>query len=107
MQPFAAIASCSKGLTDGNMEDAGIGWIASIIIGGIAGWIAETITRSNMGLIVNIVLGMVGAGVAAWLFKLLGIELGAGWLSYLVAGIVGACLLIFATRLIAPGRWRA
>ena len=89
------------------MEDAGIGWIASIIIGGVAGWIAEKITRSDMGLIVNIVLGMIGAGLAAWLFNLAGIQLATGWLGYLVAGIVGACLLIVATRLIAPGRWRA
>ena len=35
------------------MEDAGMGWIASIIIGGIAGWVAEKPTRSNMGLIIN------------------------------------------------------
>jgi uncharacterized membrane protein YeaQ/YmgE (transglycosylase-associated protein family) len=89
------------------MEDAGIGWIASIIIGGIAGWIAEKITRSNMGLIINVVLGMIGAGVAAWLFNLIGVQLAAGWLSYLIAGIVGASLLIVATRLLAPDRWRA
>jgi uncharacterized membrane protein YeaQ/YmgE (transglycosylase-associated protein family) len=89
------------------MEDASIGWVASIIIGGVAGWIAEKITRSTMGLIVNIVLGMIGAALAAWLFNLLGIQLAAGWLSYLIAGIVGACLLIVATRLIAPDRWRS
>jgi uncharacterized membrane protein YeaQ/YmgE (transglycosylase-associated protein family) len=89
------------------MEDAGMGWIASIIIGGIAGWVAEKLTRSNMGLIINVVLGMIGAGVAAWLFNLAGIPLAAGWLGYFIAGIVGACLLIFATRLLAPDRWRA
>jgi uncharacterized membrane protein YeaQ/YmgE (transglycosylase-associated protein family) len=88
------------------MDDTGIGWVASIIIGGIAGWIAEKLTSSNMGLIVNVVLGMIGAALAAWLFNLLGIQLKAGWLSYLIAGVVGACLLIVATRLIAPDRWR-
>jgi uncharacterized membrane protein YeaQ/YmgE (transglycosylase-associated protein family) len=88
------------------MEDASMGWVASIIIGGVAGWVAEKITRSNMGLIVNIVLGMIGAALATWLFNLLGIQLAAGWLSYLIAGIVGASLLIVATRLIAPDRWR-
>ena len=40
------------------MEDAGIGWIAAIIIGGIAGWLAEKITGSRMGLITNIILGV-------------------------------------------------
>ena len=44
------------------MEEAGIGWIAAIIIGGFAGWLAEKVTGSNMGLLANIILGMIGAG---------------------------------------------
>ncbi len=83
-----------------------VGWIAAIIIGGIAGWLAEKITASDMGLITNIILGVIGAGIATWLFGHLGIRMQAGWLSYLISGVVGACLLIFATRLIYPSRWR-
>jgi uncharacterized membrane protein YeaQ/YmgE (transglycosylase-associated protein family) len=30
------------------MSDAGVGWIAAIIIGGIAGWLAEQFMKSNM-----------------------------------------------------------
>lgn len=30
------------------MESAGIGWIAAIVIGGIAGWLAEMLMKSNM-----------------------------------------------------------
>jgi uncharacterized membrane protein YeaQ/YmgE (transglycosylase-associated protein family) len=89
------------------MEQAGIGWIAAIIIGGFAGWLAEKVTRSNMGLLTNIILGMIGAGVAAWLFGLLGIHMQSGWLGYLISGFVGACLLILATRIFYPTRWRA
>ena len=88
------------------MENAGVGWVAALLIGGIAGWLAEKITGSNMGLLTNIILGVIGAGIASWLFGLFGIQLGAGWLGYLVAGLVGACLLIFATRLMYPTRWR-
>ena len=33
------------------MDDAGVGWIAAIIIGGIAGWLAEQFMKSNMGMI--------------------------------------------------------
>ena len=33
------------------MGDAGVGWIAAIIVGGIAGWLAEQFMKSNMGLI--------------------------------------------------------
>ena len=40
------------------MGDAGVGWIAAIIVGGIAGWLAEKFMKSNMGLIMNIVLGI-------------------------------------------------
>ena len=81
------------------MKDAQIGWIAAIIIGGIAGWLAEQFMKSQMGLLMNIVLGIVGAAVASWLFNLLGISLG-GWVGYLIAGFIGACVLIFAARAI-------
>jgi uncharacterized membrane protein YeaQ/YmgE (transglycosylase-associated protein family) len=89
------------------MEQAGIGWIAAILIGGVAGWLAEKITGSTMGLIANIILGMIGAVVAAWLFSMFGIRTQAGWLGYLISGFVGACFLILVTRLFYPNRFRA
>jgi uncharacterized membrane protein YeaQ/YmgE (transglycosylase-associated protein family) len=88
------------------MEDAGIGWIAAILIGAVAGWLAEKVTGSNMGLITNIILGVIGAGIASWLFAKFGIQFGTGWLGFLLAGFVGACLLILATRMLYPARWR-
>jgi uncharacterized membrane protein YeaQ/YmgE (transglycosylase-associated protein family) len=88
------------------MEQAGIGWIAAIFIGGVAGWLAEKVTQSNMGLLTNIILGMIGAGVAAWLFGLMGVRVQTGWFGYLISGFVGACFLILVTRLFYPARWR-
>jgi uncharacterized membrane protein YeaQ/YmgE (transglycosylase-associated protein family) len=89
------------------MDDAHVGWLAAIIIGGIAGWLAEIITRSNMGVLTNIVLGVIGAGLASWLFAKLGVQIGGPvWVNYLVSGFVGACILIFATKLFYPTRWR-
>ena len=89
------------------MYDAQIGWVAAIILGGIAGWLAEVITRSNMGITTNVILGVIGAGLASWLFAKLGIEIGGPkWVGYLVSGFVGACVLILATRLLYPARWR-
>jgi uncharacterized membrane protein YeaQ/YmgE (transglycosylase-associated protein family) len=67
----------------------------------------EKVTGSNMGLITNIILGVIGAGVGSWLFGLVGVRLSPGWLGYLVSGLVGATVLILATRLLYPTRWRA
>ena len=79
------------------MEEQAIGWIAAIVIGGIAGWLAEQFMRSNMGLLMNILLGVIGAAVASWLFEMLGMTFG-GWLGYLIAGFIGACVLILIVR---------
>ena len=89
-------------LLGGNNGRAKIGWIAAIIIGGIAGWLAEQFMKSQMGLVMNIVLGIIGAAVASWLFSLLGISLG-GWIGYLIAGFIGACILIAIVRAFSGG----
>ena len=75
-----------------------IGWIAAIVVGGIAGWLAEQFMKSDMGLLMNIVLGIVGAAVASWLFSLIGFSFGPGWVGYLIAGFIGAVILIFIVR---------
>jgi uncharacterized membrane protein YeaQ/YmgE (transglycosylase-associated protein family) len=82
------------------MENAGVGWIAAIIIGGFAGWLAEKFMNSNMGVFMNIILGIVGAIVANAILSALNLSLGAGWLAYLIVGFIGACILIAAGRLI-------
>jgi len=78
-----------------------VGWIAAIIIGGLAGWFAEMIMKSDTGIIMNIVLGIVGALVASWLFGIVGLSLPFNALvNYLITGFIGACILIFVGRLI-------
>ena len=84
------------------MEEHQIGWIAAIIIGGIAGWLAEQFMKSQMGLVMNIVLGIIGAAVASWLFGFFGISLG-GWIGYLIAGFIGARILIALARAFSGG----
>jgi uncharacterized membrane protein YeaQ/YmgE (transglycosylase-associated protein family) len=81
----------------------GVGWIAAIIIGGIAGWLAEQFMKSDMGLLMNIVLGVVGAAIASAILSMFGIALG-GWLGYLIAGFIGACLLIWVVRMVRGTR---
>lgn len=78
----------------------GIGWIGAIIVGGLAGWIAERVMKSDMGLLGNIVMGIVGALVLNFiLVTLLGYTF-AGWIGQLIVGAIGACLLIWVYRLV-------
>ena len=80
------------------MEEQQIGWLGAIIIGAFAGWLAEKIMKSDHGLLTNIILGVVGAGIANTIFIWMDIAV-AGWLGYLIAGFIGACLLIAASRI--------
>ncbi|EJF74920.1 GlsB/YeaQ/YmgE family stress response membrane protein [Bartonella birtlesii] len=76
------------------MEDANIGWIAAIIIGGLAGWAAQYLMKKQTGLFLNIILGIIGATLASFLFSLFGVSF-VGWFGYLVSGFIGACVLIW------------
>ena len=86
------------------MDDTQVGWIAAIIIGGVAGWLAEQFMKSEMGLLMNIVLGIIGAAVASAILSFLGSTSG-GWLGYLIAGFIGAVLLIWIVRQVQAGRF--
>jgi uncharacterized membrane protein YeaQ/YmgE (transglycosylase-associated protein family) len=81
------------------MPEAEIGWIAAIIIGGFAGWFAEMFMKSGTGILMNVILGIAGAALANALLRVFGIALG-GWLGYLIAGFIGACIIIFLWRAI-------
>ncbi|MBA9083146.1 MULTISPECIES: GlsB/YeaQ/YmgE family stress response membrane protein [Bartonella] len=83
------------------MEDANIGWIAAIIIGGFAGWAAQYFMNSRTGIFLNIILGIIGASLASFLFGLFGVTF-VGIFGYLISGFIGACILIWVGRKIRP-----
>ncbi|MDB6176692.1 GlsB/YeaQ/YmgE family stress response membrane protein [Paracoccus sp. Z330] len=78
----------------------GIGWFLSIILGAIAGWIAEKIMKSDHGLIMNVILGIVGAVLGNGLFRLLLGGTAGGAIGQLIVAVIGACILIWLGRLI-------
>ncbi|MFJ5486274.1 GlsB/YeaQ/YmgE family stress response membrane protein [Hansschlegelia beijingensis] len=78
----------------------GVGWIMAIILGGIAGWIAEQIMKSEMGVMMNIILGIVGALVLNAILRMLGVIPPDGWIWQSVIAIIGACLLIWVWRMV-------
>ena len=85
------------------MHDQQVGWLLAIIVGALAGWIAEQLMRSNQGLLMNIVMGIIGSIVANALLSVFGIAFG-GVIGYLIAGVIGACLLIAAGRMMSGRR---
>ena len=83
------------------MHINGVGWIAAIIVGGLAGWFAEMVMKSNTGIFMNIIMGIVGAIVLNAILQALNIQsFGVGWVAYLITGFIGACLLIFVGWLV-------
>ena len=76
----------------------GVGWIMTVIIGGLAGWIAEKIMNTDHGLLTNIILGILGAVVLNLLLEwIFGWE-AVGWIANLFIAVIGACLLIWGYR---------
>jgi uncharacterized membrane protein YeaQ/YmgE (transglycosylase-associated protein family) len=80
-----------------------VGWLLAIVIGGLAGWIAERVMESRMGLIRNILLGIIGALVGGWIATRLQIDY-AGFLGNLVVATLGAILVIFLYRVVRGQR---
>ena len=77
----------------------GLGWLAAIIVGGLAGWIASKIMDADTGILVNIILGIVGAVIANALLGLFGVNMQAGsWIAQGLAGLIGAVILIWVGR---------
>ncbi len=77
-----------------------MGWLWFIIIGAVAGWLAGNIMRGGgFGLLMNIVVGVVGALIGGWVFGLLGIGTGDGLIGSLITSLVGAILLLWVISL--------
>lgn len=71
-----------------------------LIIGAVAGWLAGLIMKgAGFGLLVNIIVGCVGAVLGGWLFGLLGFS-SSGLIGSLITALVGAVVLLFILSLI-------
>jgi uncharacterized membrane protein YeaQ/YmgE (transglycosylase-associated protein family) len=68
--------------------------IIQLIVGGVIGWLASLVMKTNaqMGIIANVIVGIIGAGLGGWLAGQLGIG-GPPIMSWVMA-VVGAAILI-------------
>jgi uncharacterized membrane protein YeaQ/YmgE (transglycosylase-associated protein family) len=70
------------------------------IVGLIAGFLAGKVMKGGgFGIVMDIVIGIVGAIIGGWVFGLLGIYAG-GLIGSIVVAFVGACILLWLVRMI-------
>lgn len=77
--------------------------IITLIIGAVAGWLAGQIFQGGgLGLIGNIIVGIVGGLVASWLFPMLGmrINIGSPIVSTILTSTIGAIVVLFLVSLV-------
>ncbi|TAK50077.1 MAG: GlsB/YeaQ/YmgE family stress response membrane protein [Xanthobacteraceae bacterium] len=75
----------------------GVSFLALLVIGAIAGWVAERVTESRHGILTNILVGIAGAFIGGKLAEVFDIAVFGFWRT-LVSAIVGAILLLFVWR---------
>jgi uncharacterized membrane protein YeaQ/YmgE (transglycosylase-associated protein family) len=76
-----------------------MGIILWIVFGALAGWIASAIMKTNEGILMDIILGIVGAIIGGWLMSLLGYGGVSGFNLYsFIVAILGAIVLIAIVR---------
>lgn len=74
-----------------------VGFFSMIIIGILAGWIAERVNSADHGIFTNMLVGVAGAFVGKELSSLLGITV-FGFLQTLIAAAIGASLILYIWR---------
>jgi uncharacterized membrane protein YeaQ/YmgE (transglycosylase-associated protein family) len=92
----------------GIMDIGSVGFWGTILIGLLAGWIAEKVTGSNMGLIMNLIVGIIGSWIGFFIANATHIQLGEifhGWfLGNLVVSAAGAIILLLVLKLLRGRR---
>ena len=73
--------------------------IITIVVGGIIGWLASLVmkTGAQMGLIANVVVGIIGSSLGFWLAGALGLAAYGSVARWIVA-VAGAAILIFILK---------
>jgi uncharacterized membrane protein YeaQ/YmgE (transglycosylase-associated protein family) len=74
--------------------------IVLIIVGAIAGWLAEKIVKIPMGLLGNIVTGILGAFIAGLILPRIGLALGGGIFAAIIHATIGAVILLYGVKLL-------
>ncbi len=75
--------------------------VVILLIGAAAGWLGSMIFKgSGLGLIGNIVVGIIGGVLGYWILGKLGVSLGDGWIGVILTGALGAIVILAVLNLI-------
>ena len=75
--------------------------LATLLIGALAGWLGAVIFKGGgLGLLGNIVVGILGSFVGYWLLGKFGISLGTGWIGAVLTGALGAIVILAIVNLL-------
>ena len=85
-----------------------MGLIIWLVIGGVVGWLASMVMRTDgqQGLFLNIVVGIVGAALGGWLLGSADINDGAVTVTTFLVSLVGAIALLAVVNLVRRGAVR-
>jgi uncharacterized membrane protein YeaQ/YmgE (transglycosylase-associated protein family) len=73
-----------------------VGWIGYIVIGAIAGWLGSKIVKGGgSGLLMNIVIGIIGALIGGFLLSFFLNTAGGGWFFTLFTAVLGSVILLW------------
>ena len=81
----------------------GLGWFAFLVVGLFAGWIAEKLMNRDHGLLRNLVVGVLGAYIGAFIVSLVGFGPATTFWGALVVAVIGAVVLLWVTGKIFRG----
>lgn len=79
-----------------------LGWFSFLIVGLLAGFIAERVMERRHSLLTNLVVGVVGAYLGAFLFWVVGLQ-ATGFIGALVVATIGAIALLAISSRVKGG----
>ncbi len=96
------VVAATEFLAERSTTLTSVGWIGYIIIGAIAGWLAGKIVGGGgRGILMNIVIGVIGALIGGFLLSFFLDTAGGGWWFTLFTATLGSVLLLWLLGLVA------
>ena len=85
----------------------GTGLIGWLVIGGIIGWLASIVMRTDaqQGIFLNVIVGSVGAMIGGWVLSANFLQQGINLYSF-IAAFIGSCILLAIVNLVRRGSVR-